>query len=105
MSKKLRILLGGITALLLAIGIFTFVTSTKDTHETQTIEQQRVTHAKLIENSPFKETLTWDKKKRKQAGLPPNRYFEQMWELSINPSTGKLDNDGLNIIRENLIAR
>ena len=55
--------------------------------------------------APFKETLTWDKKKRKQAGLPPNRYFEQMWELSINPSTGKLDNDGLNIIRENLIAR
>ncbi len=102
MSKKLRILLGGITALLLAIAFFTFVTSTRDTHETQTIEQQRETHAKLIENSPFKETLTWDKKKRKLAGLPPNRYFEQMWELSINPTTGKLDNDELNIIRENL---
>ena len=68
MSKKLRILLGGIIALLLAIGIFTFVTSTKDTHETQTIEQQRETHAKLIENSPFKETLTWDKRSEsKQA--------------------------------------
>ena len=40
MSKKLRILLGGITALLLAIGIFTFVTSTKDTHETQTFHRK-----------------------------------------------------------------
>ncbi|MFD1062503.1 immunoglobulin-like domain-containing protein [Winogradskyella litorisediminis] len=102
MTKNLRFLIGGITVMLLAIGTFTYVSKTQEIN--LTLEEQRAAHAKIVANSPFKETLTWDKKKRKQAGLPPNRYFEQMWELSINPATGKLDNDELNVIRESLRA-
>ena len=56
----------------------------------------------FVENSPFKETLKWDKKKRKQNGLPPNRYYEQMWELTINPATGLLDDGKLNDLRNSL---
>ncbi|MBT8246026.1 MAG: DUF5011 domain-containing protein [Winogradskyella sp.] len=105
MTKKLRLLFSSISLLIVAVSAFTFMTQNESEEALQTLEEQREAHAKLVENSPFKETLTWDKKKRKQAGLPPNRYFEQMWELSINPSTGKLDNDELNIIRENLRAQ
>ena len=70
-----------------------------------TINQQRQQHKNHIENSPFTETLTWDKKKRKLNGLPPNRYFEQMWELSINPATGKLDDGELTVLREQIIQQ
>lgn len=59
----------------------------------------------FIKNSPYKETLTWDKKKRKQNGLPPNRYFEQMWELTINPETGKLDDGELNELRKKIMQK
>ena len=105
MIKKLRLLLGSVSLLIVAISVFTLTTENESKKEYLSLDEQRLQHAKVVASSPFKETLTWDKKKRKQAGLPPNRYFEQMWELSINPSTGKLDNDELNIIRENLIAR
>nr|WP_321245312.1 GEVED domain-containing protein [uncultured Psychroserpens sp.] len=70
-----------------------------------TIDQQRQQHKNYLENSPFTETLTWNKKKRKLNGLPPNRYFEQMWELSINPATGKLDDGELTILREQIIQQ
>ena len=70
----------------------------------RSIEAQRKAHAKIVENSPFKESLTWDKKKRKKEGLPPNRYFEQMWELTVNPTTGKLDDGELTLLREQLVA-
>lgn len=70
-----------------------------------TIQSQREQHKSYLDNSPFKNTLTWDKKKRKQNGLPPNRYFEQMWELSLNPSTGRLDDGELTVLREQLIQQ
>ncbi|GAA3631342.1 hypothetical protein [Flavivirga jejuensis] len=66
------------------------------------ISKQREQHSEFLKNSPFIETLTWDKKTRKQKGLPPNRYFEQMWELTINPGTGKLDIEELTNLREQL---
>nr|WP_321233007.1 GEVED domain-containing protein [uncultured Psychroserpens sp.] len=74
-----------------------------DINSNLTIQQQRELHKNHLNNSPFKNTLTWDKKKRKQNGLPPNRYFEQMWELTLNPSTGRLDDGELTVLREQLI--
>lgn len=72
------------------------------TNQENSLENLREQHTQFLINSPFKETLTWDKKKRKLEGLPPNRYFEQMWGLTINPATGKLDDGNLTIIREQL---
>ena len=105
MTKKLRLLLGGVSVLILAVSAFTFTSQNESEKENQIIEEQRKAHAKVIENSPFKETLTWDKKKRKLEGLPPNRYFEQMWELTVNPATGKLDQGDVAILREELLQR
>ncbi|MCK8478976.1 fibronectin type III domain-containing protein [Psychroserpens algicola] len=69
------------------------------------VEELREKHKIYLNNSPFKNTLTWDKKKRKQNGLPPNRYFEQMWELTLNPSTGRLDDGELSLLREQLVQQ
>jgi hypothetical protein len=79
--------------------------SNKPTDEKLTVEQQRLHHKKYLAKSPFTNTLAWDKKKRKLNGLPPNRYFEQMWELTINPTTGKLDDGELTVLREQIIAQ
>ncbi|MDO1502255.1 DUF5011 domain-containing protein [Winogradskyella maritima] len=103
MTKQLRVLGGSLVALatIVMASVYFWPSSTAESTEL-TLEEQRKAHEKVMANSPFKETLTWDKKKRKREGLPPNRYFEQMWELTINPATGKLDNEELNITREQL---
>jgi len=98
MKKKLRLLVGGITLSLLLIGILVYSYS----RETSTLENQRKKHSEFLKKSPFKKTLTWDKKTRKLNGLPPNKYYEQMWELTINPSTGKLDDGNITLLREEL---
>ena len=53
------------------------------------IEYKKNSHKKHLENSPFKESLKLSKADRKANGLPPNKYHEQMWELSIDPIVGR----------------
>ncbi len=48
----------------------------------------RKSHARFLSNSPFKKTLKMSKSERSAYGLPPNKYNERMWELSMDPSTG-----------------
>jgi chitodextrinase len=102
MIKKLRLLLVSVALIFGVYGITNYVISKKDVNPQLTIEEQRKAHAEVLANSPFTETLTWDKKKRKNEGLPPNRYFEQMWELTVNPSTGRLDDGDLTLLRKQL---
>ncbi|WP_411766068.1 fibronectin type III domain-containing protein [Winogradskyella sp. A3E31] len=102
MTKKLRVI-GGCLVVLTAIIATSIFWMPQQSETNLTIEEQRKAHEALLANSPFKETLKWDKKKRKLNGLPPNRYFEQMWELTINPATGKLETEGLTQIREQLL--
>lgn len=46
-------------------------------------------HAYHLENSPFKYSKYLSKSDRKQLGLPPNAYNEQLWELTLNPNLGR----------------
>ena len=102
MNSNLKLLMGGLSiALVTSIGYKHF----SKEKESLNVEKQRQIHAEFLKNSPYQETLTWDKKKRKNYGLPPNRYFEQMWELSINPSTGKLQDGNLNELRNELMKK
>lgn len=101
MNKKLHLLISSCFTVLLIVGLV-FTYSNQETNEKNSVDLQRESYAEFLKNSPFKETLTWDKKKRKFEGLPPNRYFEQMWELTINPVTGKLNDGNLTVIREQL---
>jgi hypothetical protein len=101
MKKKYfkPLLFSGIAILSIAFFLArnSFTNAQKDT-----ILSQRKKLENFVKKSPYQQTLTWDKNKRKLNGLPPNRYFEQMWELTINPSTGRLDNKDLAELREKL---
>ena len=52
-------------------------------------ERLRDQHQYFLENSPFKKTKYLSKKERIGLGLPPNAYNEQMWELTMDPNTGR----------------
>lgn len=52
-------------------------------------EKLRELHAYHLENHPFKKTMKLSKKERLKLGLPPNAYNEQMWELTMDPRTGR----------------
>ena len=53
------------------------------------IAELRKQHETFLKNSPFKETLKLSKEERKALGIPPNKYFEREWELTIDPATGR----------------
>lgn len=40
-------------------------------------------------NSPFKKTLQLTEMQRRALGIPPNKYYEREWELTMNPATGR----------------
>ena len=52
---------------------------------------KRSVHKNNLENSSIKSTYKLNKSERKKISLPPNQYQEKMWELSMNPMTGKTE--------------
>ena len=53
------------------------------------IDILRIQHKFALENSPFNKTKNLSKEDRKAKGLPPNAYNERMWELTLDPQTGR----------------
>ena len=53
------------------------------------VESVRETHKENLKKTPFTESYNLSKGERKKIGLPPNKYFEQMWELSMDPVEGR----------------
>ncbi|QHI37299.1 hypothetical protein IMCC3317_26780 [Kordia antarctica] len=78
--------------ILLFLAIIGYVLSNKYKKEStdkvpeKTAKEQ---HAYHLENSPFLTSKNLSRSDRKLQGLPPNAYFEQQWELTINPSLGR----------------
>lgn len=54
-----------------------------------TIEKLKAQHQYYLDNSPFAKTRSLVKSERKALGLPPNGYFEQMWDYTLDPNTGR----------------
>ena len=54
-------------------------------------------------HSPFKKTILLSKEERKENGLPPNKYYENEWELTMNPSLGRPTTENLEVIRKELL--
>ncbi len=73
--------------------------------DTNTIAELRSKHENFLKNSPLNESLQWDKKERKQRGLTPNRYYEQMQLLTMNPATGKMEDGNLSELRQELLSQ
>ena len=62
----------------------------------------RKKHAKNLANSPFKKTMTLTKAQRKALAIPPNKYFETEWELTMDPETGAPTPEKLIQVKEQL---
>ncbi len=84
MKRKLLLI---IPVLLVAIGsvIYFNINNTVEF----SIDELRSQHQSFLDNSPFKETINLSKKDRKAMGLPPNGYYEQLWQMSMSPKTGR----------------
>ena len=57
--------------------------------DTFSISIKKTIHKENLKNSPFKKTYNLSKAERKKIDLPPNKYSEKMWELSMNPIEGR----------------
>lgn len=78
------------------------IANVNNSKETSEIELLRKKHEDFLNNSPFKKSMALDKSARKAAGLPPNKYYEQEWELSMNPSTGRPSIENLHRLRKEI---
>jgi hypothetical protein len=87
-----------ILALLVSLGCFLI------NNDTSTAEAVQVKHKTFLDNSPFKETKGLTKAQRKANSLPPNAYFEEEWELTMNPEKGHPTPENLEAISEQLNA-
>lgn len=69
------------------------------------IDELRKKHEAFLNNSPFKKVMALSKKERKAMGIPPNKFYEQEWELTMNPETGRPNPENLDLVRNDLIAK
>jgi len=46
-------------------------------------------HKKNLQKSPYVETKKLNRDERKSLGLPPDAYYERMWELTMDPVLGR----------------
>ena len=68
-----------------------------------TIDEKREIHKRFLENSPFNKTEKLSKSDRRAIELPPNAYYQKMWELSMNPMTGRPEVEDLFRTRKALV--
>ena len=89
--KKISILI--FSVLLVALAVFMFIENdddaTKNEEALTSVAELKEKHKEYLENHPFKEDLLLSKKERKANGLPPNKYFEEQWILTMNPELGR----------------
>jgi len=84
MKKKLLIFAS--VFIVSAIAIFVLINENEEKNALAKLKQQ---HEAFLENSPYKETKMLPRAERKAMGLPPNAFNEQLWELTMDPSTGR----------------
>jgi len=101
MKKKLLIS-SGILLGLFFVCVFQLKSNDENTIDTISNDEVVSLHKKNLEKSPFKETLKLSKAERKANGLAPNKYFEEEWELTMNPVTGRPTTENLKAIRETI---
>ena len=84
MKRKLLVI-----TMLVVISLAAVLIVKSNSDKNKAIEELREQHASYLKNSPFKETQHLSRTERKTMGLPPNAYNEQLWELTMDPSTGR----------------
>jgi photosystem II stability/assembly factor-like uncharacterized protein len=74
-----------------------------DCEELSETEVLRKKHQQFLANSPFKNSLNLTKSERKALGIPPKKYYELEWELTMNPETGRPNPENLHRLRNKLL--
>ena len=87
MKKKLTIIVAVLCVFfgIQSISIYNNQNSKSDSY----VDNLKQTHQQHLESHPFIETLKLSKKERKKLGIPPNKYNEEQWVLSMNPELGR----------------
>lgn len=99
MKKKLQLLSVILIGLVLFVSLFFKLKSNDRLNSNSNDEFVRI-HKENLSKSPFKETLRLTKKERKARGIPPNKYYEDEWQLTMNPLLGRPTIENLKPIRE-----
>ena len=103
MNKKLRLIVGLFTVLLMAIFTKVIVDKKQQITKQDNITKLREKHKNYLETSPYKETKRLSKEERKALGLPPNAYNEQLWDRTLDPNLGYPNTRGALAIQHDLI--
>lgn len=85
-----------------ALLLLTFFLSKQFNGFSDEISELKKSHKNHLENNPFKETLKLSKAERKAKGIPPNKYYEQEWLLTMNPALGRPTPENVKILQEEL---
>jgi len=92
------------TKYIIIILIFTSITALFfDKNSEITIDEKREIHKSYLDNSPFNDYKKLSKSERRAMELPPNAYYQKMWELSMNPLTGRPEVEDLFRTRKALV--
>lgn len=62
----------------------------------------RKKHGHFLANNKINKTFYLSKQQRKEEGIPPNKYNEQEWLLTMNPNLGRPTNENIETIRKDL---
>ncbi len=95
MKKKLLIT----STIVALIAIVTFYFKTNDQSGIDILREKR---QMFLDNNPYKVSQNLSKKDRRAKGLPPNAYYEQLWELTMDPNTGRPMPERLEAVRAQL---
>jgi len=89
------------TFLLAVLGLI--LTSCTSNNQNDRLAELKAKHAQYLANSPFNKTQELSKAERKKLGIPPNKYLERQWELTMNPDIGRPTPENLNVIRKQVM--
>ncbi len=104
MRKKTYPIIAGISLLCVFVASIIQLAGDKEIEDVvnDEISELRDQHSEHLKNSPYKKSKHLSKKERKELQLPPNRYAEQLWELTMNPTTGKTEPESVEKLRNRL---
>jgi PA domain/Secretion system C-terminal sorting domain len=78
------------------------VSNNQESKELSKTDILRKKHEHFLKNSPFNKVINLSKSERKAMGIPPNKYYESEWELTMNPETGRPNPENLIALRKKL---
>lgn len=79
--------------------------NTKNNAKIETVKENseiQKLYACYLQEGDFVKTMTLSRQERKSLGLPPNKYFEQEWQATIDPIIGRPTPEKVHLLRQTL---